>query len=296
MNRLSTALVILAGILWGVISIFINKFNDMGFNSYENMCLRAWTSVFIMFILLLVLKRDLLVIKLRDIWIFIGTGLLSLTFFSYCYFTTIVNCGAGIGVVLLYTSPIFVMLLSAVFFKEKITLKKLTALILTFIGCVLVAGIIGNGTRLSSVDFFIGLGAGFGYALYSIFAGFGVKKYSSITITFYTFVFSGLSLIVFVNPADLVKKVIIQPNNIWLYILGIALICTIIPYLCYTYGLGKLEKSKAAVLVTIEPLVGTLVGFFVYNENKGFFKIIGIILIFISVILLSAESGKEIRE
>ena len=253
------------------------------------MCFRSWASVVLMFIFFLMRDRSLLKIKLRDIWMFIGTGIFSLTFFSYCYFTSIVRSGAAVAVVLLYTSPIFVMLMSAVVFKEKITLKKIVALILTFIGCVLVAGLIGTGSRLSMGALLLGLGAGFGYALYSIFAGFAVKKYSSLTVTFYTFLFSGITLPIFRNPVALIGSVSLQVIP---WIVGTSIICTVLPYLCYTWGLGKMEAGKAAVLVTVEPLVGAIIGILIYHEDANLFKLLGIILIFSAVILLSLPNIK----
>lgn len=288
-NILGPVMVFLAGICWGVISVFIKGLTSFDYDSFDIMCFRSWASVVLMFIFFLMRDRSLLKIKLRDIWMFIGTGIFSLTFFSYCYFTSIVRSGAAVAVVLLYTSPIFVMLMSAVVFKEKITLKKIVALILTFIGCVLVAGLIGTGSRLSMGALLLGLGAGFGYALYSIFAGFAVKKYSSLTVTFYTFLFSGITLPIFRNPVALIGSVSLQVIP---WIVGTSIICTVLPYLCYTWGLGKMEAGKAAVLVTVEPLVGAIIGILIYHEDANLFKLLGIILIFSAVILLSLPNIK----
>ena len=288
-NILGPVMVFLAGICWGVISVFIKGLTSFDYDSFDIMCFRSWASVVLMFIFFLMRDRSLLKIKLRDIWMFIGTGIFSLTFFSYCYFTSIVRSGAAVAVVLLYTSPIFVMLMSAVVFKEKITLKKIVALILTFIGCVLVAGLIGTGSRLSMGALLLGLGAGFGYALYSIFAGFAVKKYSSLTVTFYTFLFSGITLPIFRNPVALIGSVSLQVSP---WIVGTSIICTVLPYLCYTWGLGKMEAGKAAVLVTVEPLVGAIIGILIYHEDANLFKLLGIILIFSAVILLSLPNIK----
>lgn len=288
-NILGPVMVFLAGICWGVISVFIKGLTSFDYDSFDIMCFRSWASVVLMFIFFLMRDRSLLKIKLRDIWMFIGTGIFSLTFFSYCYFTSIVKSGAAVAVVLLYTSPIFVMLMSAVVFKEKITLKKIVALILTFIGCVLVAGLIGTGSRLSMGALLLGLGAGFGYALYSIFAGFAVKKYSSLTVTFYTFLFSGITLPIFRNPVALIGSVSLQVIP---WIVGTSIICTVLPYLCYTWGLGKMEAGKAAVLVTVEPLVGAIIGILIYHEDANLFKLLGIILIFSAVILLSLPNIK----
>lgn len=297
MNKNSTMttgylLVIIAGVCWGTMSIFVNDLNGLGLNSFHIMAIRAYLSVAFLFVLLLIKDRKLLRIAIKDIWIFIGSGILSLTFFSYCYFNTITKSGAAIAVVLLYTSPVFVMLFSAVAFKEKITKRKIIAIVLTTFGCVMVAGLLGSGNRIGVFDFLVGLGAGFGYALYSIFAGFAVKKYSALTITFYTLVFSGLAIPFLTDVPGLMTVLADNITMHWIYILGVSLVCTVIPYVCYTVGLDRMDKGKAAVLVTVEPVVGALLGIFVFKEAVDAFKIIGILLIFAAVITLSTNENQ----
>lgn len=274
---------ILAGVLWGIISVFVRSLTAYGFSSLQIMLFRAVISAVILFIFLLIKDRNLLKIQIKDLWMFIGTGVISLTFFSLCYFTTILEVGTSIAVILLYTSPIFILLISALLFKEKITLVKIIALVLTFAGCILVSGVAGGG-HISAKGFFIGLCAGFGYALYSIFSRFALKKYNSLTVTFYTFVFSGLSLLPFSHCTQLPS--LMFPGT-WLLAIGIAFVCTVLPYIFYTYGLSGLETGKAAILVTVEPLVGTLIGFICWGEQVSPAKIIGIICIFVSVVLCS---------
>ena len=58
--------------------------------------------------------------------------------FSWCYFTGMQAASLAVMAVLLYTAPVFVMLMSIVFFREKLTGAKLTALVLCLAGCVLV--------------------------------------------------------------------------------------------------------------------------------------------------------------
>ena len=171
---------ILAGILWGIISIFLKGLYAAGFSALQVMFFRGLFSSFFMAIFLFIKDKNLLKINLKDIWIFLGTGVISLTFFSLCYFYTILESGASVAVILLYTSPIFVLLMSVLYIKEKITFVKIIALILTFAGCILVSGFGGQG-GLSAKGFFIGLCAGFGYALYSIFSRIALKKYDSLT-------------------------------------------------------------------------------------------------------------------
>lgn len=279
---MGTFLVILAGVSWGVISIFIHALDGAGLDSFDIMTVRTWGSALILLVYLAITDRNKLKIALKDLWMFIGTGLLSLTFFSYCYFTSIVESGTAVAVVLLYTSPAFVMIMSFIFFKEKINATKGIALVMTMAGCALVAGIAGGAAKLSVRGLLLGLGAGFGYALYSIFAGFALKKYSSLTITFYTFLLSGIALLTIRNPLVIAARVDVK---LWPYMLGLVVIATVLPYITYTVGMSRMEIGKAAVLVTVEPLVGALIGVFVWGEAMSPMKLLGIVLILASVVI-----------
>ena len=284
-----TLCTIFAGVLWGTISVFLKNLSSSGLSLIQITACRAIFSSFFLFVYFFVKDKNLLKIKLKDIWMFVGTGVVSLTFFSLCYFSTILESGASIAVILLYTSPIFILLLSAILFKEKITKIKLFALILTFVGCIFVTGI-GGENHLSAKGLFIGLCAGFGYALYSIFSRFALKKYKPLTVTFYTFVFSSISLLPFCNIVEICSSF---SEKSLLFLIGIALVCTVLPYIFYTFGLSGLETGKAAILVTVEPLVGSLIGIFVWKENLDMLKLIGIIMIFIAVILINLNCKSQ---
>jgi drug/metabolite transporter (DMT)-like permease len=158
---------------------------------------------------------------------------------------------------------------------------------------VLVSGIGGFGGGHGVIQLLIGICAGFGYALYSIFGGLASRRYSSLTVTFYTFLISGVSLLFISRPAEIIEKTDISMLP---YILGVALICTTIPYISYTYGLKRMEASKAAVLVTVEPLVGCLLGMLVYHESHDLLKLLGIVSIFAAVILLSVTGRGQKAE
>lgn len=295
------ACVVSAGILWGIISIFIRGLNDAGLTPIQVMAVRAVLSAPMAAVIIGIKNPLLFRIQLRDIWMFIGTGVISLAFFSVCYFKTIVSCGASVAVVLLYTSPIFIIIFSAIFFREKITLVKLIAIAMTMAGCVLVAGIVGSHAAqsvgsvasgvpsLSALNFIIGLCAGLGYALYSIFGRVALKKYDTMTVTLYTFVFAALFLIPVSKPADIASKI---TPAISLEFFGISVLCTLLPYFLYTYGLSGLETGTAAILATVEPLVGTLLGIFAWGETTSSAKVIGIVLILGSIIVVQTIHKK----
>lgn len=292
MKKLAAPSVILAGILWGVISIFIKKLSAAGFDSLQICLIRMIVAAISVFFFLLIKSPSLLKINIKDIWMFIGTGIISIVLFNSFYFYTMVNSEASVAVVLLYTSPVFIMILSAVIFKEKLTFKKLIALFSTVLGCVLVSGMLSGSHVLTTVTLFTGLASGLFYALYTIFGKFALKKYNTATVTAYTFLFGLIGSVPLGKPSALVS-VISADYSLLLWCIGIGIISTTLPYVLYTFGLNRMDSGKASILVAVEPLVGALLGIFFYNESHDALKIIGILLILLSIILLSLPDKKE---
>lgn len=85
----SKLLIMLAGILWGCMGLFVRPFNDKGLNSWDIVFLRAMLTTVFMALILVIKDKSLFKIKMKDIWCFLGTGLLSIVFFNLCYFKEI---------------------------------------------------------------------------------------------------------------------------------------------------------------------------------------------------------------
>lgn len=287
-NQKPVIAVIGAGVLWGIISIFIDKLSAAGLDSLQISLVRMAVSAVTFAAVTALTDVKKLKIKLKDIWMFMGTGIVSVVMFNICYFYTIVHSEASVAVVLLYTSPIFILLISAPLFHERITPKKLVALGMTFGGCVLVAGVLGGGISLTPFVFFTGLGSGFFYALYTIFGRFALKKYDTVTVTAYTFIFGLLGALPLGKAGATLAVIKVQPTLIW-WGLGVGIICAVLPYFLYTWGLQRMESGKAAILVAVEPLVGAVVGMTRFHEDHSPLKLCGIALILGAIILLNLK-------
>ncbi len=277
--------VILAGILWGMISLFIRPLSAAGFDSMQIAALRMAVAAPVFICVTAIRCPQKLRVRPGDLWMFFGTGVLSVALFNFCYFYTIIHSEASVAVVLLYTSPVFILLLSALLFHEKITLRKLIALSLTFGGCVCVAGI-GSGVRLPAAAVLTGIGAGLFYGLYTIFGRVALRRYDTVSVTAYTFVFGLLGTLPFSRPAETARLLLDNPRTLLLG-LGIGICCTVLPYFFYTWGLQRMESGKAAILVAVEPMVGSLVGMFVFHESRGALKLIGMAAILAAILLLN---------
>jgi len=285
MKKFAPVLIVIAGILWGCIGLFVRPLNEKGLSSMDVVALRAYVTLLAMSIFLLIYDRKLFKIKLKDIWCFLGTGICSILFFNFCYFSCINITSLAVAAILLYTAPAIVMILSFFLFKEKLKAKKIIALIMTFVGCVLVTGVVGQSVPLSGKGILVGLGAGLGYALYSIFSRYAIERgYQSFTITFYTFLFASIGSF-FISDFSQVITVATKETGNLLLCLSFGIVCTVLPYLTYTLGLKYVENGKASIIASIEPVTATILGFFVFHEKLSIASIFGVFLVLAALIL-----------
>lgn len=286
MKKLSPLLIITAASLWGTMGLFTRKLTELGYNPLQLMLARAAMTAFCLIVYFFIFDREKLKIKLKDLWLFLLTSLVSVILFNFCYMSAINAGSTGIASTLLYTSPIFVTVISAFLFKEKITKLKITALALAFAGCVLVSGIIGSESTISAKALLFGIASGFTYGMYSIFTKIGLKKYSPLTFTAYTFLVSTLILIP-ISGKSLVTTAVSQEGADMLLILLFALATNVIPYICFTTGLKYMDAGKANITATVEPVVATLLGIFVFDERLTLISGLGVFLVLFSAVILN---------
>ncbi|MER2150155.1 MAG: DMT family transporter [Candidatus Limivicinus sp.] len=284
------ALILLAGCFWGSMGLFVRRLDSFGFSSIQIVSIRVTLAALIFCLLLLVKDPSGFRIAVKDIPLFLGLGFGSILFFTVCYFTAITMMPLSTAAILLYTSPIWIMLMSVLFFREKLTGQKILALLLAFAGCVLVSGISGEGMSLKGL--LIGLGAGFGYGLYSILGTVALRRYSPYTVTTWTFVFAAVGSWLICRPADMLAKFAAAENlpGLILFCILTALVTAVIPFLAYTLGLRTVEASRAGILATVEPMVATLFGVLVFAEPLTLLSGLGMLLILASVILLNRKT------
>ena len=295
MKKLAPFLVILAGCLWGTMGIFVRHLNAIGLDAMEIVEARAALTAAAMFAALVLFRRDLLRLNIRDLWVFAGGGIVSVILFNFCYFQTIQRASLSTAAILLYTSPVFVLLLSVPLFGEKLTKKKILCLMMAITGCALSSGLAG-GMALSPMTLLFGLGSGFGYGLYSIFSRFALQKgYHPITITAYIFLFGALGGIPLTDFGQLIRVAGADGSNL-AYLGAYTLVTTIVPYISYTTGLQQVENGVAAVLACIEPVMATVFGIFFFSEMPDLSGWLGILLVLIALTALNLQPKKEQSE
>ena len=281
-----TISILLAGCLWGFMGLFTRNLYALGFDAPGALIVRCGIAAVLFAVLLLIKDPKLFRIRLRDLWCFLGVGLCSLLFFTWCYFQCIRLTSLSMAAVLLYTAPSIVMVLSLFLFREKLTKMKVAALVLAFAGCCLVSGL---GGEMNVAGVLFGLGAGLGYALYSIFARFALLRgYDSRTINFYAMLIGTLGAVAIWGGGEPLRLMTSSvPAALWCAATG--LFSCFLPYLLYTYGLSGTETGKAAVMASTEPVVATLVGAVLFREALTVRSVLGVALVLLAIAALNLK-------
>ena len=287
--KLGPLLIIIAACFWGNMGIFVRHLEAYGFTAIQIVSIRLTLAAVLFSIIQIFIDRSGFKIALRDIPLFLGLGLGSILFFTICYFSAITMMPLSTAAILLYTSPIWIMLMSVLFFHEKLNAKKLIALGFAFAGCVLVSGISGEG--ITVIGLLLGLGSGLGYGLYSILGTVALRRYSPYTVTTWTFIFAACGSWFVNRPAEMISKFQAAGNLPLLlgFCLMTALITAVIPFLTYTLGLKTVEASKAGIIATLEPVVATIIGIVCFGEGLTILSATGILLVLSAVVVLNVR-------
>ena len=279
--------VILGAACWGLIGLFTRTLGELGVGVFQRVTIRNFGALVVMTLVFALTRREVFRIKMRHLPLFMGSGLFSVQGMTLCLFLSQQECSLAVSGILLYLAPSFVVLMGAALWKAPITKKKVAALCLAFMGCVLVSGIMGGELTISVLGLVAGIASGFCYATYTVFAHYVMDHYDSLTMTYWTFVFAGLGSLLFWDTQ--VMTAVFTSGGGIVNALGLIVIATVLPYLLYTKGLEGVESGKASIMANVEPVVGALVGVFVFGEVLSIWVILGVVCMLGGVMLLAKE-------
>lgn len=275
----SYGLVVIAAALWGCVGIFVTGLAAAGLSNIQIAWLRmAGGAIVLIAYLSRTAPHGLRLRRVRDLRYFIITGAVSIALFQWSYMSAIRLVGISTAVVLLYTSPGFVVLVARLFYREPITPTKVFCLVAMVIGVASVSGVFGGATPgVGPAGILAGLTAGATFSLYSVAGKQALRRYGATTVTVYTFALATLAL----TPGALLATsptVRITAQMVG-WAVGIVAIPTVAAYLLYTAGLKSVESGRAAIVSSVEVLVAAAVGMVFFGEPAGAAQLIGTALV-----------------
>lgn len=287
-GKIGYLMVLIAGIMWGSIGFFVHILSTQGAQSSTIAFLRIFNGGLILIpIIFLISKVSLFKIDRKSLLVCIVLGIFCQGIFNFSYNESISSVGVATAAVMLYTSPIFVCIMSRIFFKEKIGHFKVAALLINITGCVLTVTS-GDFTAIhfSVYGVFTGIMAGFLYASMTIISKTAIKECHPLTIMFYSFMFGSIFIAIISHPWINITE--IADSHFLLSAIGYGLFATVCPYCFYLKGLSMdIETSKVPVIASIETVVAAIIGITVFHEASCLFKLIGISLVILSIALMN---------
>jgi len=286
---ISYVFVILGAVCWGYIGVFNRMLAAAGVDMSNRVFVRNFFSFVLLTLVFALVRRDVFRVRLRDLPLFMGSGLLSILMLSWVYFNCQMECSLAVAAILLYLAPSMVVVMSAILWRSPITRRKLAALALALLGCALVSGIVGGELTGTVRGLLFGVASAFCYATYTIFAHYGLARYDTYTMIYWTFFFAGLGSLLFLDWGALAPALATGAGVGGAA--GLVLVATVLPYLFYTKGLEGVESGRAAIIANVEPVVAALNGVVLFHERLSVWVLLGIVCVLGCVILLAKEDA-----
>lgn len=287
---------IISGAMWGSAGIFVRKLTELGMNSYTVVSVRVVLAVLILAVWLGIYDRNLLKIKLNDLWIFVAGGVVGMFGLNICYNFAISELSLSLAAVLLSLSPVFVLFMAAILFKEKITSKKVICMTIAIAGCVLASGVLeaASTMRWSVKGIIVGTIGAFFYGLYGIISKTAMERgYHAFTTTFYCLFMVMLVVIPLTNWKLVTDVVVANPVKMSVFLVIHSLCTSVLPYILYTLSIRYIDAGMASILASGEPVAAMIFGVIFFSEIPTVLSVVGIVLVIVALALLSMPDKKH---
>ncbi len=284
----------LAGVLWGMIGIFVQTLRGFGLSAEFIAFFRIFLGGIILSVWFLIKDPEVLKIDIKGlIWTFI-IGAISQGLFNLAYFGSIQRVGTFTAVVLLYFSPVFMFLLGTFMYKETADKRKIISVMICFAGCML--GVTGGDFSTLKTDFLgivMGLTASLSYALMPALSKKTSSSYNPFTIIIYSFLFGSLVVFPFADPIK--ELYMLQDFKIAAFLIAFSILVAAMPYCLYIPSLENVQVSKIGVIASVELIVSIVIASVFLKEPIRTGNLIGVAIIIISIVAMNKPNVKEIK-
>ncbi|MCE4564253.1 EamA family transporter [Maribellus sp. CM-23] len=285
-------MIMLSAIFFGMMPFFALKTYAEGFD-VNNLLLFRYIFAFILIALFCLYKKISLRINRKQFIHLLMAAIVGTMMTTYTLFKSYQYISSGLASTLHFIYPIVTLILATVLFKERFTVYKLMALLLSLSGIAILA----TGTRepLNTTGILWALASGILYAIYiTSMAHPELKKLNSFTASFWIFGITGF-LFLIQGMATNNINLEITPKALF-YMLNLSIWSTFGAVVLFFNGLKQTGPGNASLLSTLEPLTGVVIGVIVFHESLDLKTLIAMLLILGSVLVVvqHKDSSKEI--
>lgn len=302
-GALGAGLVVLAAVSFGTLGPVTRFADDAGVGSLAIVSWRAAIGATAMIILLVALRQvagrrpvGLRSIGVRDRW-FIGTASMANLVLNLSMFIAFVRIEIGLALLVFYSYPAFVAIASVLRFSERLDRVRWAALGVSMLGLVLTLTGSGGVGELDAVGIGLAFIAALTQAFYVLAARHGfarIPPVESAALTMGGAAIGYLVIAVVTGQLASLASPLASSEALW-PVLVAGFVGAAIPTLCFITGIRLLGAPRAAILATLEPVVGVALAAWLLNEQPGALQLIGGALILVAAVLLQL-GGRTVAE
>lgn len=293
MKRTPLILPLLAGVMFGSSGIFVRTLTQNGIGSTTLLFLRFSIAIIPILIAIILTDRKLFKINLSDIPLFLVCAM-SIIGLNFCYNESMNTVPLSLAAVLLSLAPIYVLIFAYIFFKEKITQKKIICMILAIFGCLLMTGVLEeNLTSIPLFGIISGIGAGLFWAVYLMTSKKSIENENhTFTILIYSVIFITIALIPFTDFGEISCFISIDPALTILFLILHSTFSFALPYILSTLSLNYIDSGVSSILLSgAEPLAALIFGLMLYGEVPSMLMFCGFMIAIFAMMMLSRKEN-----
>lgn len=226
-------------------------------------------------------------------------GLSGICLYNYFFFTGLRLIEAGRGALIIANTPIFIFLLSAFFFKEKLTLVKMLGILISVTGAVIVISkgdpdVILDG-HLGKGELYI-FGCVLSWTVFSLIGKSVISNLSPLVSITYASLVGVAGLLIPAVMEGLVQNLAVYSLTDWLSLMYLGVFGTAIGFVWYYEGIKQLGAASASQLINLVPVSAVILAFIILDEPVTKSLVVGALLVITGVYVMNNASHRNARK
>lgn len=290
--NLYVLLPILSGACWGLAGIFVRELAKAGLDNPTIVFTRTGVCALLTAAYLLLRNPKQLKLRKGDFPYILAIAVFGSLLLMVAYNIAVIDLSLSLAAILLCSAPVFVLLISAFLFHEKITLKKVICMVLAIIGCAMLSGVFEtSGLQWSFRGLLMGVAAALCNAIFIITSKIVAQRgCSSFTVALYSGLFASILLLPFVDWSALTAFLTAHPVGGSCLLLVQSGCTSLFPTLVYIVAMRHVEAGRTAILQSgAEPSAAFVAGLILYSEVPTLFGLAGMVITIAALMILAGD-------
>ena len=222
--------------------------------------------------------------------------LLGVLFSASCitYYESFQVIDAGIASTILFVYPIIVALLMSLFFKERLKVSTMLAILFALGGISLLYKPAG-GAPLNTMGVVLVVLSALCYAVYIVIVNQSSIRMSSLKLTFYVLLVCMLSMLPYSLTSPELHLQLPPSLRAWFFACWLGLVPTVLSLVLMTVAVHEVGATPTAIMGALEPLTAVAIGVIVFGEQLTFMLGVGIVLILSAVLIVVLGKNFHMR-